>query len=443
MIFSVALQAKVSELTKATMTMFATIYLAAIVFVTQKLANQCNLKKYTTLTATHDNLLSWSGIGSALNNLYIQFSLPASIPETLSIVGYLGLIMVIHITTPAFFSVPIFNIPTSSIVPTLGIPQWNQSNHEPVMVFMDKTIDFLPWINNLEDTLGLFNGSLYDVLQDTNLGNGSAEISLTGFNISCGYLPGRNTESLKASGWQPPSWEISFDSKVPPISLLSRGPNIIGMYFTWTGPVNNSIILYTTNDVVDSQGQKGSPVTLRKPMGPNATVSQLQFLQCSNWWKYDNSTISPPDETLIGSHFWSDFLWNAEYDWSYIPENDNTTDVIDYISNTREYLMEELRLNPSWIASGTASTSVPVLKLHDIENALSSLVASIFWIAGHITPGSIISKYSSDQFGPGVSAIGFNRYDPAIPPMLSVNNAVVQQTNPACRLDLNVLFLLV
>jgi hypothetical protein len=42
--------------------------------------------------------------------------------------------------------------------------------------------------------------------------------------------------------------------------------------------------------------------------------------------------------------------------------------------------MEELRLNPSWIASGTASTSVPVLKLHEIENTLSSLVASIFWI---------------------------------------------------------------
>ncbi|KAF8183342.1 hypothetical protein K438DRAFT_2164498 [Mycena galopus ATCC 62051] len=418
------------------------IYLAAILFVTQKLANRCNLKKYTTLTATHDNLLSWSGIGSALNNLYIEFSLPASILETLSIVGYLGLIMVIHITTPALFSVPIFNISTSSVVPTLGIPQWNQSNHEPVIVFMDKTINFLPWIHNLDDTLGLFNGSLYDVLQDTNLGNGSAEISLTGFNISCGYLPGINTDVQKASGWEPSLWDISFDSNIPSTSLLSYGPNIIGMYLAWTDPVNNSIILYTTNDVVDSHGQKGSPITLKEPMGPNSTVSQLQFLQCSNWWKYDNSTMPPPpDETLIGSSFWSDFLGNVEDDWSYIPENDNTTVIIDYMSNTREYLMEELRLNPSWIASGTASTSVPVLKLHEIENALSSLVASIFWIAGHITPGSIISKYSSDQFEPGLSAIGFNRYDTAISPVLSVNNTVIQQTNTACRLDLNVLFL--
>jgi hypothetical protein len=151
-------------------------------------------------------------------------------------------------------------------------------------------------------------------------------------------------------------------------------------------PVNNSIILYTTNDVVDSDGWKGSPVMLKKPMGPNSTVSQLQFLQCSkslvhqqgavdiqsrkldpsslhptiykthsSWQKYDNSTIPPPDETLIGGSFvcvlhslsalhlnlaknqqWSAFLLKAEIDWSYIPQNDNRTTGIDYISNTRE-----------------------------------------------------------------------------------------------------------
>jgi hypothetical protein len=114
----------------------------------------------------------------------------------------------------------------------------------------------------------------------------------------------------------------------------NSGPNIIQMYPTWTEPVNNSIILYTTNDIVDSYGQKGSPVTLKEPMGPNSTVSQLQFLQCSkslvhqrgtadsrsrkldpssvhpsihktqsSWWRYDNSTIIPPDDTLIGSYF--------------------------------------------------------------------------------------------------------------------------------------------
>jgi hypothetical protein len=93
---------------------------------------------------------------------------------------------------------------------------------------MDLTIDFLPWIRNLEDTIGLFNGSLYDVLQDPDLGNGSAEVSVTGFNISCGYLPGINTHFLKASE----QWEISFNSQIPPISLDSTG-----IYFI---PSNNT-----------------------------------------------------------------------------------------------------------------------------------------------------------------------------------------------------------
>lgn len=51
---------------------------------------------------------------------------------------------------------------------------------------------FLPWINNLNSsqTLGLFNGSLYEVLNDDAIGNGKASVSAIGFNITCGYLLG-------------------------------------------------------------------------------------------------------------------------------------------------------------------------------------------------------------------------------------------------------------
>jgi hypothetical protein len=209
---------------------------------------------------------------------------------------------------------------------------------------MEETLPFLTWIHNLDDTIGLFNGSLYDVLEDVNLGNGSADISAIGFNITCGYLPGTNTDILKDL----PMWTISFESPVPSADVLSTGirtsstsqncfihynlgPNIIQILpFV---ELNNSIVLYTSNDVVDSHGKKGSPVTLKEPMGPNTTVSQLQFLQCSNslvhqrgtvnsqsrkldpsslqpsiyktqshWQRYDNSLSSSTDETLIGSN---------------------------------------------------------------------------------------------------------------------------------------------
>jgi hypothetical protein len=42
--------------------------------------------------------------------------------------------------------------------------------------------------------------------------------------------------------------------------------------------------------------------------------------------------------------------------------------------------MDQLGLDPSWIASGVDLTSGKVLKLHDIENAIANLVASVFWI---------------------------------------------------------------
>ncbi|KAF7359656.1 hypothetical protein MVEN_00689700 [Mycena venus] len=439
------------------MTGFATIYLALIVFVTQKLANRWSLKRYTTLTATHDNLLSWSGLGSALNNLYLQLSVPASIIGTLSITGYLGLITVIHVTTPALVSVVTFNLSTPSMAQTLGVPQWNQSDHDLISAYMERVVSFLPWIHNLDDTIGLFNGSLYDVLQDINLGNGSATVSAIGFNITCGYLPGINTKVELVEGEL--SWKISFELPISSAYFSSTGPNIIQIYTA----VNNSIVLYTTNDVVDSHGQKGSPVTLKQPMGPNSTVSQLQFLQCSkslvyqqgtvntqsrkldpsslqpsaykthsNWQRYDNLQSFSAEETLIGSNMWSDFL-TSDSTTMFIPVNDNQTEGIDYMSDIEEYLMQELGLDPSWISSKSASTSTSILELHNIENSLSALVAAIFWIVGHITPGSMVLKYGSDPTHPWT----------IVQPTLFANSTVIQQSDSYCRLNLNISFLAV
>lgn len=51
--------------------------------------------------------------------------------------------------------------------------------------------DFLPWRGIFDDSqmLGLFNSSLYQVLQNTTNGRGHVEVSAIGFNITCGYLP--------------------------------------------------------------------------------------------------------------------------------------------------------------------------------------------------------------------------------------------------------------
>lgn len=51
------------------LTTYLQIYTAILVFVTQKLAMRRNLRAYQTLTATHDNISSWMGLGSALATL--------------------------------------------------------------------------------------------------------------------------------------------------------------------------------------------------------------------------------------------------------------------------------------------------------------------------------------------------------------------------------------
>jgi hypothetical protein len=94
--------------------------------MTQKLAMRRNIGTFQTLTETHDSISSWSGIGSALVTVYNQLSNPASVLQTLNIVGYLGCISGLNISIPAILSVKAFNNSYPLIVETRGVPEfWN------------------------------------------------------------------------------------------------------------------------------------------------------------------------------------------------------------------------------------------------------------------------------------------------------------------------------
>jgi hypothetical protein len=56
----------------------------------------------------------------------------------------------------------------------------------------------LPWwgMFNGTQTPGLLNNSLYEILENTTLTNGKAQVSAIGFNITCGYLPAVIIEAL-------------------------------------------------------------------------------------------------------------------------------------------------------------------------------------------------------------------------------------------------------
>jgi hypothetical protein len=89
------------------------------------LALHRNWQAGKTLTATHDNATAWVGLGSALVTMLDQIAVTSSVLGVLSIFGYLASLSLLHITTPALFSVEAFNITIPTTVSTQGFPQIN------------------------------------------------------------------------------------------------------------------------------------------------------------------------------------------------------------------------------------------------------------------------------------------------------------------------------
>ncbi|KAJ6557636.1 hypothetical protein B0H19DRAFT_1261241 [Mycena capillaripes] len=93
--------------------------------------------------------------------------------------------------------------------------------------------------------------------------------------------------------------------------------------------------------------------------------------------------------------------------------------------------MEELGLQPA-AGEGIKITSNLTLHLHDIENALSNLVSSVFWIAGHIHPPPLTLKYGFANNSVGSMSLNIQK-----PPILEANITTLSQFAPAARLDLS------
>ncbi|KAF8164135.1 hypothetical protein K438DRAFT_1984840 [Mycena galopus ATCC 62051] len=171
------------------------------VFITQKLVFRHNLRRTQTVTATHDSLVAWTGLGSALVSVWQQRAIPASIPGVLSAFVYLANILVLHVTFPGLLAVDSVLLNSSVSVITQGLPVFNfpgydlsnQSDRANAMnrnsaglYALDSLVSF-PFLR-INSTEGLYGGTLYDVLQNNPAATGLASVNATGFNISCGYL---------------------------------------------------------------------------------------------------------------------------------------------------------------------------------------------------------------------------------------------------------------
>ncbi|KAJ7452646.1 hypothetical protein FB451DRAFT_1282765, partial [Mycena latifolia] len=218
----------------------------------------------------------------------------------------------------------------------------------------------------------------------------------------------------------------------------------------------SSLVLYSTNSVLDSDGNTGFPLALSPPMGPNSTVFALQFLQCSQSLVVQSGEVDPESGLILpasltpnihkSSSRWDTYtapkstntssspLENGE--WPIPPSADSSvpmslsSDDFSTFSWMDLYLMEKLKLGPSWLHPGVESGPPTVLYLHDIENALSNLLASYFWIAGHIHQRRLVTKYSVSDDGTAAAGTA---------PVLSVGSTEVSLVEPATRLNLNII----
>ncbi|KAJ7089121.1 hypothetical protein C8R44DRAFT_892497 [Mycena epipterygia] len=451
-----------SFLITATTTAVGTIYSALLVFVTQTLSMRRSLQIDQVLTATHDTAAAWAGIGAAISHLWNQKVVHAgraSIFGVLCATMYLSAIVGLHITTSSLFSLGTFNATRSSRVGTHGLPAFNSTPDSSALSDMKDyaagSLYFLPAIFNSTTSVGLHQGTLYDVL-DSNVPSGNATVAATSFNISCGSLP--DTPPLVLGEPSPLIQKWSSRRGSGSLKICSTQPGIISIAGLFD---NHSITLYSTIPIIDSNGNNGSWADLIPSM--NTSVSSVQIFQCSlsllkqtagvdaqsrqiysvkpdlkktasTWMPYTEPSTLDDNAPTTGNSLID--MWGMWY--ALIPPASrfvlDATAVPTTVmaSVTDIYLIQKLNL-PAANLSDTLNVT-----LHDVENALSTVVASVFWTC-HIPPtyrtltdGDDWVKHDNGTTGIAISEL-------PNPPILLPGNATLDEIYIEARLELSII----
>ncbi len=105
------------------------VYIAGLILVSQQLATRRNIHARQTLTATHDNMSAWSGLGAALISVWHQTAIAASVTGSVLVAGYFICVTILHITAPAIFSIQPFNTTQYAVISTtMGPPNISINN---------------------------------------------------------------------------------------------------------------------------------------------------------------------------------------------------------------------------------------------------------------------------------------------------------------------------
>ncbi|KAJ7662609.1 hypothetical protein DFH06DRAFT_355995 [Mycena polygramma] len=470
-VFSLDHQKTVSFAITAITTGFGTIYLGLLVYVTQTISIRRILQTDQTLTAIHDTTAAWAGIGSAVFHLWHQTRVRSSVIGVLSVFGYLGGVLILHVATPSLFAVQTFNSSTLVPVGTYGLPSWNVNwpNGTNVADYAAGSLYSIPTVVESNTSLGLSGGTLYDVLDD-HAGVGNVSVSATGFNISCTY-PTNMTVSddlLTASGLKRRQNVVGVQLTAPWFELQGKGiPKpfymkrsaqygvISAMTDSPDGPGTISraepgpLLLFSTIPIIDSENTRPPMTVLNTSYSQGGDLDAVQVVHCvqrlvpqtavvdvqshrliavePNIQK-TTSTWVPQDTVVENISTGNTFLdgwaqWYLAMPPSTFPLYPPIPD-LPYLSVGASYLIEKLQMHPS--TSANASAHPGNVTLHDLENALSTLVASVFWTLGHVPP---VANTATRDVLPS--------------PQLIRGSATVTQVLTLGRLDSNIIAILI
>ncbi|KAJ6514660.1 hypothetical protein DFH09DRAFT_1431637 [Mycena vulgaris] len=403
------------------------VYLALLVFMTQTLSMRGDLQIYQTLSATHDNTAAWAGLGSAVLYLWRQRVVSASIRGVLLVAFYLTNIALLHVTMPNIFLLQSFDVPLPVSVATQSLPSYPSSYHYigPSSYYSWQTFAYgslhsVPSILANANSEGLHEGTLYDVV-GANGGMGNVTVNATGFNITCGTLPDAHRIPLEYQSRVDQDRTVALDSTEKFIAVIpSTAPNMIstinphelGNRYGYAFPT--SLLMYTTIPIVDSKGNFGPLLNF---------TPAVQTFHCIQSLVPQTAVLDVQSRDLLEMN---PSILKTSSTWIPSTSLKPTPTGNEFIDAWRIwYLIQKFNL-----ATADESKRPSNVTLHDLENALSEIVAAMFWTLGHVLPayGSVVEATMDN-----------NLLRPAPePPILLQGNATVTEITAQTRFDLNI-----
>ncbi|KAH7920599.1 hypothetical protein BV22DRAFT_790915 [Leucogyrophana mollusca] len=416
----------------ASLQAFYTLYATLLVYITQRLAISRGLFQYQTLTATHDGMRAWIGLGTACDCLWNQTKLATTPLKVFCVAIYLSCIAALHIASSSIMQFQNFNNTiTTSVSTALGWPDnsWfsvaeYQTYNSSSTTTWNAISSVAPFVANLSgiSTAGLTGSTVYDVLA-LNGGTGNATVNATTVNVQCGVITGGAYNATSAVITFPPSpngFQQSFTPYIDQvIDFGSPGSNVV---FMVTTALNASSALLETAAITlpwyhfeSSTNLTAVPSVLNMYM-VSCNVSIVQASATVDVQSNKLLAIGSPepsfssewsavssDSLFVSSDSPPNASW-ASYPFSYAPtSNVKINDAAcvgegctpQYSLNVAEvYFMQLLGLNATQINPylGAAAYNIPAyvsdttpsstLSASQMEIALSRLLASMIWTAG-------------------------------------------------------------